>query len=130
MVIELTWQTLIGISAVVLVAFLIPVLLQARRSALKLEQMADELNSELPEILKNLNQISTDVAAMVSSGRSQVESIGEAVDQAKGLVDNMVRFEKDVKKRHRRSVLQSFKIASAAIKALQAFVLAFGKSKK
>ncbi len=130
MVIELTWQTMISLSVVVLVAFLIPVLLQLRRSAQKVERLADELETQLPDILKNLNQITADLAAMVHSGRNQVEAIGEAVNQAKGLVDNMVHFEKDVKNRHRRSLLQSFKVLSAAVKAVQAFILAFGKRRQ
>ena len=83
MVIEIA-VGVIAAAAVVLVAFLVPVLTQLRKTAEESERVLQRMNQDLPLLLKeatqaarNLNQVATEVREGAACARLLGEAIGE-----------------------------------------------------
>jgi len=87
-----------AVAAVVLVAFLIPMWIQLRKTAEEAERLLRRLNEELPVMLhevtqaaQNLNQVATEMREAVSHARVLGEAmgdVGETINQVRGLVRN------------------------------------------
>ena len=72
----MNWETtlfVLCLAVVVLVAFIIPVLLQLRRTIQNLDVTVTTLNQNLPQILKNLDSITENIRQSVSTVRVTVE---------------------------------------------------------
>jgi hypothetical protein len=121
---------IVSIAVLILVAFLVPAILQFRRSAMSLEAVTTKLDRDLPDILANLKEISINLSAMLATGRHHVESLGEAVGQVTGAVDDMVGFQKRVKRQLESPLLQSLNMVSAVAKAAHSFLTVFLSYKK
>ena len=83
MVIEIA-VGVIAVAAVVLVAFLVPVLIRLRKTAEESERLLRRMNEDLPVLLReatqaaiNMNQIVTEVRVGASCARVLGEAIGE-----------------------------------------------------
>lgn len=83
MIIEIA-AGIVAVAAVVLVAFLVPVLIRLRRTAEESERLLRRMNEDLPVLLKeatqaaiNTNQIVTEVRVGAASARVLGEAIGE-----------------------------------------------------
>jgi len=111
-----------SISFLILVAFLLPTVLQVRRTAQRVESVSENLNQYLPGILGNLDEISENVARMMSYGRSQMEVLGTAVDEVKHMVDDIVHLEKDIRKRIEDPLVETLTTLTAIVKALRSFL--------
>jgi len=111
-----------SISFLILVAFLLPTVLQVRRTAQRVESVSENLNRYLPGILGNLDEISENVARMMSYSRSQMEVLGTAVDEVKHMVDDIVHLEKDIKKRIEDPLVETLTTLTAIVKALRSFL--------
>lgn len=119
------WQIsvlIIGIAVLILVAFLVPTVLQLRRSASELEKVSSNLNRRLPGILANLEDITTNLSAILNAGRQHTDTVGEAVEEIKGLVDDVVQFEKALKKQVERPVVQTLDTITAFNRAVRIFL--------
>ncbi len=119
------WQIsvlIIGISVLILVAFLVPTVLQLRRSASELEKVSSNLNRRLPGILANLEDITTNLSAILNAGRQHTDTVGEAVEEIKGLVDDVVQFEKALKKQVERPIVQTLDTVTAFNRAVRIFL--------
>ena len=113
---------LIGIAVLILVAFLVPAIVQLRRSARELEKTTANLNHRLPDILANLDEITTNLSAILNAGRHHTNTVGEAVEEIKSLVDDVVAFEKNLKKQVERPIEQTVSTLTAFNRALRAFL--------
>ncbi len=119
------WQIsvlIIGIAVLILVAFLVPTVLQLRRSASELEKVSSNLNHRLPGILANLEEITTNLSAILNAGRQHTDTVGEAVEEIKGLVDDVVQFEKALKKQVERPIVQTLDTVTAFNRAVRIFL--------
>src|SRR5438445_4937326 len=83
MVIEIA-VGVVAVAAVVLVAFLVPVLIRLRKTAEESERLLRQMNEDLPVLLReatqaaiNMNQIVTEVRVGASCARVLGEAIGE-----------------------------------------------------
>ena len=126
------WEisTLIAsIAILILAAFLVPTILQLRRTAKKIEDVSGTIDKNLPDILANLREISINLSAILTAGRHQVDTLGEAVNQVKGAVDDVVGFQKRVKGHIESPLLQTVGTISAVSKAVHAFLLVFLRHK-
>lgn len=121
------WQIsimIIALAVVVLVGFLIPVIIQLRRSIQTMEKVSKKLDTQLPPIMHNVNQITTNLSAIMSSGRQQVDTLGSAVEEIKGMVDDVVTVERKIKRTLDSRVVKSLVTITAGAKAAQAFIKA------
>lgn len=122
------WEisTLIAsIAFLILVAFLVPTILQLRRTAKTIEDVSGALDKNLPDILANLREISINLSAILAAGRHQAEALGEVVDQVTGAIDDVVGFRSRVKKQVESPLLKALSSVSGATRALHAFLSVF-----
>ncbi|NOX37816.1 MAG: DUF948 domain-containing protein [Calditrichaeota bacterium] len=113
---------IVSIGFVILVAFLVPTIVQLRRTAKRVEVISDSLNHHLPAILTNLDEITTNLTSILTSGRRQVMMLEEAAQEVKGMVDDIVQLEKDIKRRIEDPFVETFTTLAAVARAIRAFL--------
>ena len=112
---------IIAIAVVLLIAFLIPALIQLRSSIQQLEKVTKKVDSRLPKILENVEQISTNVNDITQSGKDQVQTLGSSVNQIRSMVDDVVQIEQNIKSKVDHRLINSISTLSAGVKAAQVF---------
>ena len=85
-----------AVAAVVLVAFLVPLWIQVRRTAQEAERLLRRMNEDLPVLLRettqaaaNVNQVATEIREAAVHARVLGEAmggVGETINQVNGLV--------------------------------------------
>ena len=85
-----------ALAAVVLVAFLVPVLMQLRKTAEESERLLRRMNEDLPFLFReatqaaqNMNQVADDLREAASHARvlgNAIGEVGESINQVHGLV--------------------------------------------
>ena len=108
----------LSIAVIALVLFLIPSIIQLRKSAKRFEEVSEELNRRLPKILKNIEEITANLNGMMSNGSHYVEKLGDAVD-------DIVDFEKRIKHRVEDPLIETLTTIAAITKAVRAFLTIF-----
>ena len=121
---------LVAIAVVILVAFLVPALIQFKRSMRRVEEISNDLNGHLPNIMSNLDDITDNLSEIMGSARNQVETLETAVTEVKGLVDDVVGMERKLKKQLDSPLVRTVGTIAAAAKAAQVFMNAFGARNK
>ena len=129
------WQIsilIIAISVLVLVGFMVPVLIQLRRSVKKFEDVSRNLDQRLPTILASVDNITANVSNITDAGKHHAETIGLAVTQIKGMVDDVASVEKTIKYHMDSRLIRSLTTITAGAKAANAFVSVIrnGQTKK
>lgn len=87
---------IIAVALVVLVSFIIPTVIQVRKTASQAEQLLSQVNTELPGILKEIKQTNENVRAMSDQARQgmgratvlmhAIGDVGETVNQVHGMI--------------------------------------------
>ena len=127
------WEisALIGALAIlILVAFTVPAIIQLKRSLKKVEEVTADLNGHLPNIMANLDNITTDLSKIMTAGREQVKVLETAVEDVKGLVDDVVGMERKIKRQLDSPLIRTIGTVAAAVKAAQVFMNVIGSRKK
>lgn len=117
MIIEIS-VLIVGVALVALILFLIPSIIQLRKSAKRIEDVSEQLNRQLPSILENVNEITANLNDILSSGRRQVNKLGDAVD-------DIVDFEKKIKHRVEDPLVETLTTIAAITRAVRAFLVIF-----
>ncbi|NIS38218.1 DUF948 domain-containing protein [Candidatus Saccharibacteria bacterium] len=120
---------IVSMAILILVAFLVPTIVQFRRSAQKIEEVSANLDRHLPGILANMDEIATNLSAILIASRQQVKSLSTAVEQVRGMVDDVVTIEKRIKYQIEKPLVQTLKTVSAANKAMQVFLATVTRSR-
>ena len=124
MIIEIS-ILIISIAVLALILFLIPSIIQLRRSAKRIEEVSGHLNQQLPAILENINQITSNLNTILSNGRQQAEKLGEATSNIKIMVDDIVDFEKKLMHRVEDPLIETLTTIAAITRAVRAFLTIF-----
>ena len=87
---------IIAVALAVLVSFIVPTVIQVRKTATQAEQLLSQVNAELPGILHEIKQTNENVRAMSDQAREGVGratvllhaigDVGETVNQVHGMV--------------------------------------------
>lgn len=115
-----------AIAFLILVAFLVPTVVQLRQTVKQLEDTTGKLDKSLPGIMTNMEDISENLSAILKTGRKQVDVVNDAVANLKGIVDDVVFFEKQIKRKVESPIFQSASTIAATAKAVQAFLNVMG----
>jgi uncharacterized protein YoxC len=107
---------------VILILYLIPTIIQFKRSARSLEESSNQVNQKLPDILNNLEEITANFNSIMSTGRRQVEVLSDTVDEIKLLIDNIIGFQKHLQTRIENPLIETLTTITALSKALRAFL--------
>ena len=86
----------IAVAFVVLVGYIVPTVIQLRKTVVQSERLLSQINAELPEILKKIKQTNENVQVMSSQARGGMErasvlmnaigDVGETVNRVHGAV--------------------------------------------
>ena len=100
----------------ILILYLIPTVFEFKKTLSKITDVADTLQKDLPTILKNINNLST-----------QASKTGE---QLQGVVEDIVAIEQRVTKEIKEPLLEAAATFAGLLKGLQTFVAVLLKKKK
>jgi uncharacterized protein YoxC len=113
---------LVAVAFAVLVGFLVPVLMQVRKTVAESEQLLAKMNAELPPLVGELRAVSQHVNQLTEQARDGVEhaavllhavgEVGESVQQ----VHNVVRGSSGTLMTNVASVLAGFKAATKVMR--------------
>lgn len=113
---------LVAVAFVVLVGFLVPVLMQVRKTVAESEQLLAKMNADLPPLVGELRAVSTRLNQLTEQARDGVEhaavllhavgEVGESVQQ----VHNVVRGSSGTLLTNVASVLAGFKAATQVMR--------------
>ena len=111
------------VAFVIFILYLIPTIVQFKRSARSIEESSNQINQKLPDILNNLEEITNNFSGIMSSGRRQAEILSETVSEIKLLVDNIVNFQKHLHTRIENPIIETLTTINALSKAIRAFLI-------
>ena len=83
------WQIgflILCVAALLGVAYLIPTLLQMRRTTQDLARTLETLNQSLPAILRNIEDISTNLRHTTASARTQIDGLALSVKRLQSVL--------------------------------------------
>lgn len=118
----------IAVLVLLLVIFAIPLLIQVRRTVRGMEQTLGIINRDLPAIMKNLEEITTNINMTTTTVKSEVAELSTTLKRIQG-VTGVFLGAADVL-RHRISVplVGGVTTAMAVFKGIRAFVEVFRKA--
>ena len=113
---------LIGIASLLMVAFAIPSILQIRRAAKNLAETLEVLNHTLPEILKNLEEITFSIRQASNTVQMRVEGLAVVAGRIQGIMDFILDAEQMLRGRMKLPVFQALTNLAAFKRGLRAFL--------
>ncbi len=127
--------TLVGISVAVIAAvmvlvliFLVPVLLQVRRTAKEAEKLIDTVRIQVAPVSRDIGLISRDVKSIVQSVHRQVDRVEDGVETVHDMAVRVREFQLEVQRRIEEPLLQVAALLGGIKKGIEAFARVFGRS--
>ena len=115
-----------GIMVLVLI-FLIPVLLQVRRTAKEAEKLIDSVRIQVAPVSRDIGLISRDVKSIVQSVHRQVDRVEDGVETVYDMAVRVKEFQIDVQRRIEEPLLQLAALLGGMKKGIEAFARVFGR---
>lgn len=104
-----------------LVLFLIPSILQMRRTAKSLDETSKTLNDSLPSILVKIDGITSDVSTTSSTIKYRAEDLAEEIDRVIDLVHQGVDLGQNIQQSIKYPISESILSLTATLKGINAF---------
>lgn len=127
--------TLMGVSVAVIAAvmvlvliFLIPVLLQVRRTAKETEKLIDSVRVQVAPVSRDIGMISRDVKSIVQSIHRQVDRVEDGVEVVHDMAVGVRKFQLEVQRRIEEPLLQVAAVLGGIKKGIEAFARVFSRS--
>jgi len=105
--------------------FSILYLLQLRRTAQSIEEILRSLNKSLPGILTRVDSIAANIADASQILKNQASSLSYSLDKIQNMVDEIILFERMLKKEIETPVMQTIGTCNAIMSGVRAFLLTF-----
>ena len=125
-----TLATLLTISVTVIAAimvlvliFLIPVLLQVRRTAHKTEKLIDSVRLQVAPVSRDVGLISRDVKSIVQSIHRQIDRVEDGIETVHDMALRVKEFQTEVQRRIEQPLLE----LAAVLAGIRRGVEAIGK---
>jgi uncharacterized protein YoxC len=106
---------------VVAVLFLIPILLQIRRTAREVEKLSEAARMQIVPLSHDLTVISQEVNGILKSIHRQVDRVGEGIVTVKDTVVRLREFEEEILQKVEKPLLEFATLISAVIRGIEAF---------
>ena len=107
---------------VVAVLFLIPILLQIRRTAREVEKLSEAARMQIVPLSHDLTVISQEVNGILKSIHRQVDRVGEGIVTVKDTVVRLREFEEEILHKVEEPLLELGTLISAVIQGIEAFI--------
>ena len=98
--------TVIGAILVLILIFLIPVLLQVRRTAHEAEKLIDSVRLQVAPVSRDIGLISRDVKSIVQSIHRQVDRVEDGIETVHDMAIRVKEFQLEVKRSIEKPLLQ------------------------
>ena len=98
--------TVIAAIMVLVLIFLMPVLLQVRRTAHEAEKLIDAVRLQVAPVSRDLGLISQDVKSIVQSVHRQVGRVEDGIETVHDMAVRVKKFQSRVKRRIEEPILQ------------------------
>lgn len=105
--------------------FSILYLLQLRRTARNFELVLDTLQQSLPSIMAKLNSAASELSEAAHIIKSQLYGLSTSIRKVDGMVDEIVDFERAIRKDIELPVMQILSTYRALARGVQAFIATF-----
>jgi uncharacterized protein YoxC len=123
----MTMETLTAISVTVIAAimilgviFMIPVLLQIRRTAREAEKLIDYVRAQIAPTSRDIVLISHDVKSIVQSIQRQIYRVEEGVETVHDMAVRLKEFQIEVQRRIEEPLLQIVSVFSGVKRGVEA----------
>jgi uncharacterized protein YoxC len=117
---------ILGIAFFLLIIFCIPILLEIRQAAKDITVTLETLNQRLPSILKNIEEITTNINSSTAAVNREVQNFTYTAERlnlvAKNVVDDLQEIAPVVMK---SAVFQTVKNVFAVVKGIRVFLEEF-----
>ena len=120
-------ETLMAISVTVIAAimvlaliFLIPVLLQVRRTAHEAEKLIDSVRVQVAPVSRDVGLISRDVKSIVQSIHRQVDRVEDGIETVHDMAVRVKEFQLEVKRRIEGPLLQLAAVLGGVKRGIEA----------
>ena len=124
MVFEISFLIL-TLAFVIFSFFSILYLLQLRRTAQSIEEILRSLNKSLPGILTRVDSIAANIADASQILKNQASSLSYSLDKIQNMVDEIILFERMLKKEIETPVMQTIGTCNAILSGVRAFLFTF-----
>ena len=121
---------ILGIVFLILVAFLIPFLLQMWRSAKGITETLHTLNESLPGILKNLEEITTNINKATYTVNEQIEGLAVVTGRVQGFLSVVTDIDNILRTSLRLPVIKTVRNVLAVIAGVRVFLKVFLSSQE
>ncbi len=109
--------------ALLLVAiFAVPTIIQIRRTAKNAEITLQAVNQNLPGILTNLDEITTNLTATSQSIHQNIDGLKEVIHKFHLVADDVVQFERLIREEIEEPILSTIGTFTGIVKGVNAFL--------
>jgi uncharacterized protein YoxC len=117
--------TVIAAILILILIFLIPVLLQVRRTAHEAEKLIDSVRLQVAPVSRDLGLIFRDVKSIVQSIHRQVYRVEDGIETVHDMALRAKEFQIDVQRRIEEPLLQLAAVFSGVKRGVEAFASIF-----
>lgn len=110
-----------SIALLLLAIFAVPTILQIRRTAKSAEITFKTVNQNLPGILTNLDEITTNLTATSQSIHQNIDGFKEVIHKFHLVADDVVQFERVVREEIEEPILNTIGTFTGIVKGVNAF---------
>jgi uncharacterized protein YoxC len=114
--------TVIAAIMVVAVLFLIPILMQIRRTAREVEKTLETARMQIVPLSHDLTVISQEVNGILQSIHRQVDRVEEGITSVRDTAVRLQEFEKEIEEKIESPLLQFAALVSAVSRGVEAFI--------
>jgi len=114
--------TVIAAIMVVAVLFLIPILMQIRRTAREVEKTLETARMQIVPLSHDLTVISQEVNGILQSIHRQVDRVEEGITSVRDTAVRLREFEKEIEEKIESPLLQFAALVSAVSRGVEAFI--------
>jgi uncharacterized protein YoxC len=117
--------TVIAASIVLFVAFLIPVLLQIRRTSRELEKLFDTARMQVTPLSHDLTAISLEIKSMLQSVRRQVDKVEDGITAVRDSALRLKEFQLEVQQMIEDPLIELAALVKEVSRGVEAFLRIF-----
>ena len=113
---------ILSVAFLLFAGFFIPVLLQIRQTAKTAAETLQHLNQALPPIMKNLEEITTNVNLTTTTVHRRVAELSLTLQRIQGMVGVFLTLEEILMRRVSSPIFKTFRTSMAIARGMQVFI--------
>jgi uncharacterized protein YoxC len=114
--------TVIAATAVLSIGFLIPTLLQVRRTSHELEKLFDTVRMQVTPLSHDLAAITSDIRGMLQSIRRQVDKAEDGITAVRDAAFRLKTFQTEIEQILEEPLLELASLVKAVTRGVEAFL--------